>query len=312
MHPFLRRLFYRYIAPQWRIVTCRERVLTRQDRIYHKALLWKELRNPYKDRWFADPFILSCEGDTGEKRHEMTLLVEDFRYADMKGRISRLKVDLQRMEITDCKVVIEKDTHLSFPFIYRPGKMISQHEIQRDLNTPPIYIIPENSASGRLDMYEYDMQTDTCRFVKTLCDEPLVNAVIVRDDTMYATKLPDANGKSLGVYRRRGEKFVYSYSVDFQECIARNAGCPFMIDGLLLRPAQECNEWFGHAVSLQSVYTKNETLTMTELRRLVREEGFHTLNAYGIYLVADVKSFKHPRLSKLIYRMLHATDLTLN
>ena len=71
------------------------------------------VRNPYKNKWFADPFILE------EDDENIQFLVEEFDYSVGRGRIARLMVDKKDNKIIECSIILDLPTHLSFPAIYR-------------------------------------------------------------------------------------------------------------------------------------------------------------------------------------------------
>ena len=88
----------------------------------------KVVKNPYKNKWFADPFILEATENT------IQFLVEEFDDKVGRGRIARLKVNKSNCRIEECSIILDLPTHLSFPVIYRVNGCI--------------YVHPENSASG--------------------------------------------------------------------------------------------------------------------------------------------------------------------
>lgn len=301
--------------------------------------------NPFHDRWFADPFVLSVNGN------EVTLLVEDYRYKDDRGRISRIIVDMERNSIVSCKAILDGG-HFSFPAIMRyEGK---------------IFFYPEQSRQGKLELFEYCPKTETCEYVETLIDEPLTDAIIYKGD-IYSTQLPEPNGKTLKMFKwpsavqsstaasqRSSVLRAFQSPLDFQdaasqgssvlqtfkspsdvqefkdetlnstlgsaafgvvtekeletrnqkldtflfsECIARNAGDFFECGGKVYRPAQECNRWYGNALSIQ-LYENGE---FKEVRRIPR---LHTLNSYQGVMVVDRKIFPF----KWVYQLLRRTD----
>lgn len=73
------------------------------------------IRHSYTDRWFADPFILDVT------ENEIILLCEEYYYPIKRGRIAKLVIDKKTRELKECQVVLELDTHLSFPAIFRKG-----------------------------------------------------------------------------------------------------------------------------------------------------------------------------------------------
>ena len=265
--------------------------------------------NPFHDRWFADPFVLSVN------ENEVTLLVEDYRYKDDRGRISRIIVDMERNSIVSCKTILD-GAHYSFPAILREqGK---------------VFFYPEQSRQGKLELFEYCPKTETCKYVETLSDEPLTDAIIYKG-VIYSTQLPEPNGKTLKMFKwpsavqsstaaSQGSSALWTFKSPsdvqdatalnleletlnqpktyvFGECIARNAGDFFECGGKVYRPAQECNRWYGNALSIQ-LYENGE---FKEVRRIPR---LHTLNSYQGVTVVDRKIFPF----KWVYRLLRRTD----
>lgn len=273
------------IRPRWRIGIV--------DNSLEGIVGGEELRvqwpaNPFHDRWFADPFIVSV------KDNEVKLLVEDYRYVDDIGRISRIIVDMERNSIVSCKAVLV-GRHFSFPAIMRKdGK---------------IYVYPEQGRQGKLDLYEYDEKKDVCQYVKTLSKEPFTDAIIY-NSVIFSTKLPEPNGKRLWMKptptpSQKGRE-VSNLELDvlntpkvytFEECIARNAGDFFECNGKIYRPAQESNQWYGNALSIQEFKDGG----FSEVRRI---SGLHTLNSYQGVTVVDRKVFPF----KWVYRLLRRTD----
>ena len=96
------------------------------------------LQHGYKDRFFADPFILSADDLT------VKVLVEDFPYYRKRGMISMLTVDRKTYTLIDRKVILKQPFHMSYPFI------------QRNPDGSVRWVAPEASASGNLYRYTID------------------------------------------------------------------------------------------------------------------------------------------------------------
>ena len=290
----------RVIQPRWRIGIVENSL---EGIVNGEELRVQWPANPFHDRWFADPFVLSVDGD------EVTLLVEDYRYKDGKGRISRIIVDMERNSIVSCKTILDGG-HYSFPAIMRyEGK---------------VYFYPEQSRQGKLELFEYCPKTETCEYVETISDEPLTDAIIYKG-VVFSTRLPEPNGKTLKMFKwpsavqefkhetRNSALGSAAFEVvtekeletrnskletfSFSECIARNAGDFFECGGKVYRPAQECNRWYGNALSIQ-LYKNGE---FKEVRRIPR---MHTLNSYQGVTVVDRKIFPF----KWVYRLLRKSD----
>ena len=165
------------------------------------------------------------------------------------------------------------------------------------LNSHEVMVFPETGKEGRWSCYRLNVDTNECVLERVMCDKPLVDAVIY-EDHVFATSFPDPNGKSLGVYELSEDGCLLERTVTFDENVAHNAGAFFKIGEKVYRPAQECNEWYGHALSIQE-YQQG---TFHEVRRI---PGLHTLNMFQGVTVVDQKMF--PR--QWIYRLIGKSDL---
>ena len=165
------------------------------------------------------------------------------------------------------------------------------------LNSHEVMVFPETGKEGRWSCYRLNVDTNECVLERVMCDKPLVDAVIY-EDHVFATSFPDPNGKSLGVYELSEDGCQLERTVTFDENVAHNAGAFFKIGEKVYRPAQECNEWYGHALSIQEYHQG----TFHEVRRI---PGLHTLNVFQGVTVVDQKMF--PR--QWIYRLIGKSDL---
>ena len=250
----------------------------------------KWIHNPYKDRWFADPFILSVD------KEYLVLLVEEYSYKRRVGRIAEIKVSLDTYKIIDVKIILELDSHLSFPAIIR--------------DKDRIFIYPENSASGKLNLYEYNEKDHSVSLLKEILGRPLTDAILYKSLKglyIFSTEIPTQNGNVLSVYHSENDfqSFQKISDVKFKENIARNAGDVFEYDGKLFRPAQECNQSYGHAVSLQQMVVDNNNIKFEEQIRLLSPNkkynlGFHTFNVYNNFIVVDAMAFRYYYIAKLL------------
>lgn len=245
------------------------------------------IQHSYTDRWFADPFILDVTDN------EIILLCEEYYYPIKRGRIAKLEIDKKTWKLKNSQVVLELDTHLSFPAIFRKGD--------------DVFIYPENSENGALTSYCYNVQHNKCTKCDDLIDEPLTDAIITElfgEKLLFSTKIPVQNKNILDVYHWKDNKYAKSSSVLFSDNIARNAGDFFKIDGGIYRPAQDCNKVYGGAVILQKV-TKDNEFKFVDIRRIESDNsqynvGCHTFNHYKGYTVIDAQGYKFPFIAKIL------------
>ena len=241
-------------------------------------------------KWFADPFILNYDN----KR--ITLLVEEFDYKVHRGRIARLHVDRKTWKLIDCKIVLDLDTHLSFPMIWR-----------EDNN---VYVFPENYHSGGWSMYRYDEKEERLVYIQQVSNEKLTDAIIWKNGGDYyllSTHEPKPNGPELTIWKSKCLQDGYTelQRMKFNENLGRNAGMIFRHGEKWIRPAQESNHVYGHSISFQEVNLQKDGLSFNEIFRFysphnVYYAGTHTYNTLGKMAVIDVKGWKHPHIGPLL------------
>ena len=251
------------------------------------------MKHSYKDRWFADPFILDITD------REIIVLVEEWYDPIHRGRISKLVVDKITFELKHLKVMIDEGFHLSFPAITRKDD--------------GIYIQPESSVNNRLVEYKYNKDSDSFEEYAVISNLPLTDSVrtnLFGDDLLFSTRLPDANGKELGVYSwdESKKEFVPKEYYLFNDNISRMAGNFFMCNSKIYRPAQVCIKSYGDAVSIQEVSLEDGRFCFREIRRIYSPNldynlGFHTFNEYNGIIVVDGLGFRRPQLARALRRM---------
>jgi hypothetical protein len=222
--------------------------------------------------------------------------VEEVIEPDEKGHITKLDIDLCTNSIISKKVILERKGHLSFPVVIRRNSSI--------------YVYPENSAEGHLNIYRYNEKDETLEHVHTLSGKGLTDAIytdFLSGNFLFTTDADDPNGKKLDQYEwdEQQMKFTYKNSFNFEENIARMAGHFFKVGDKVYRPAQESNNNYGHGLSIQQVDETDDTVLFREVRRLKSPSrfmnvGFHTLNSCGGVTVVDVKGYRHKVLGPII------------
>lgn len=256
------------------------------------------VKSPYKDRWFADPFILDITEDS------IFLLVEELRYKHPKGRIAKLTIDRHSFEITDLKIILEEDTHLSFPNILRQnGKS---------------YVYPENANGGKQNLYEYDEANEKLVFAQTICDDVIWDSCITElfgRKQMFTAHKDDYH---LDIYSwdEMTGRFFLSESIESKERNSRMAGQFFEYQGEIYCPFQNCERTYGGHIDLKKITVSEDgKFNFTKVKELHSphrkyREGLHTLNEYKGVAVIDVKGYNFysgriiARLAKRVKRLL--------
>ena len=251
------------------------------------------VKSRYKDRWFADPFILNITDK------DIILLVEEFPYSTKKGIISKLTISRKSFEITERKTILDLPTHLSFPNIYRLDDKI--------------YIYPENCRSGKLDIYEYNKNTDELTKIQTICKDCIWDSCIVENFGSPKLFTAKSNDYFLDIYSWNKEKGLFENptSIKFDTKTARMAGNMFEHNGSIYYPSQNCTKSYGQAVVIRKIEYNAESNKFNfefikELKSThpTLKEGMHTLNSYKDIVVIDVIGYENPFLGKLGHKIL--------
>lgn len=258
------------------------------DIIDGKPLKIKWVEVP-SDCWYADPFIL----DVTDK--EIALLVEEWSYVLERGVISKIVIERKTNRVIHKKQLLQLDTHLSFPVIYR--------------KEGEIYVSPENSESGGLHLYKYNSSDESLTYLNCICKSALTDAIIADlwgRKFLFSTLRETANGNTLHVFHWDETSKLYEPSsmITFQENIARNAGHFFEYNGVKYRPAQVCNTAYGQAISMQEIKKIDDGIVMKEVGRLYSTHkrlinGMHTFNYSQGVIVVDAWGWKAPFLRRL-------------
>jgi len=252
----------------------------------------KWMKHGYRDRYFADPFILKATDDV------IVILAEEYIFNERKGRILKLVVDKATKQLLKRIVVLELDTHLSYPAIFREGDSI--------------YIYPENLASGKINIYRYEDETAKVTFVKTLIKEPLADSTIINHQEKFwlvATKAPDTQENA---YLYVSDSFDGEYvmvgnaPIACDKGFARPAGLFIKHEDALYRPAQDCTNGYGKGIVIRKVnFISDNSYAEKTVFKIYPHSfkynlGLHTINFYDGECVIDGYGYLYPVMGRLL------------
>jgi hypothetical protein len=197
---------------------------------------------PATDRFYADPFLV--KGPDGRRY----VFFEDFRNVDRKAVISRIEL-YPDGTISAPQVVLERDYHLSYPFVFLSGG--------------EAYLLPETGQARRIELYRALDFPDRWEL-----DRVLMEGSVVFDTTLLEyggrvwmfANLATTQGKPsnelsifwsdsiAGKWRPHAQNPVIS---DVR--CARPAGRLIVQDGRLIRPAQDGSVRYGYALVFREI-----------------------------------------------------------
>lgn len=252
--------------------------------------------SPRTDDFLADP----CAAVRGDER---VVLAERFDYRAARGTISLIR-NLDRPIPEIQHEIIPGRGHLSFPFVFSEGA--------------EIYCAPESAATRRLTLYRADPFPSRWVEDQVLIEGfPVVDPVIFEHEARWWLLCGNADDEDhTKLYGWHAEALrgpwlphpLNPLKVDARS--SRPAGAPFRHEGRLYRPAQDCSETYGGAVSLNLVeHLSLGSFSESTVARVDPDpdgpypDGLHSLSEAGGVTVIDGKrhfvSLRRPLLRLL-------------
>lgn len=235
------------------------------------------------------------------------LLFEEYDYNKLKGVISRISAVTKSSKHKD---IIQTAFHQAFPYIFT-------HEGRT-------YCIPESSEDKSVRLYEINTNTHEITYLANLLEhtDAVDTAILFYNGLwwmFYTTVQAETNTSLFIRYAKdlHGPYLEHSNNpVKTDVRSARNAGTPFIIDGILYRPAQDCSETYGGSIKLMrvkeltpAVFTEEEVSSIGPDKTSSFPDGMHTIASAGAYTIVD---FKRERfvLSAFISKLRLKLNLT--
>jgi len=234
---------------------------------------------PDRSHYVADPFAASHDGTTA-------VLAERYDYRTRTGTIAALTID--GMSVTEPEG-LPAGVHTSYPYLV-------------DVDGS-VYCLPETSGRDGVRCFRATSYPGRWQEVATL-----VPGVAALDPTvahhegrwwLFFTQraAPLTELHLWWAANLRGPWTPHtSNPVKTDIRSARPAGTPFVVDGQLYRPAQDCSTEYGGAVAVNRVEVLTPSRYQETLVRVVDpspgwaySRGLHTVSALGDHLLVDAK-----------------------
>lgn len=252
---------------------------------------WLERPNG-ADRYVADPF--GCIHNNAK-----VVLVEDFDHRERHGRISAYRFDTRghlqrgvgarsRSRAGQPTPILSLPNHASYPYLVEvDGRW---------------WCIPETSAAGEVRAYELDPETLVLSDLgPLLTDEPLADPTLFEWQGRWwlfgTDRSRGANTHLRAWWAEHPSGPWVQHAID-PLCIdvrwTRGAGTPFVNEGVLYRPAQDCSQGYGGSVVIRRVVALDPTHFEEDVAAVVRPDpegpypdGAHTISGIGDSFLVD-------------------------
>jgi hypothetical protein len=265
---------------EWCIGIVDAPIRTFLDAGIEKRVRW--LRPPGDGRFIADPFGADLDG-------EVHVLYEDFRYSTSKGLIATLEATVtgppQRPQ-----VAIDLPVPASYPYIIE--------------DRGEIYCVPETSEAREVSLYRaVDFPTGWAKVGTILSGVAALDSTVFWHDGRWWLTHTDRDAGQyvhLFVWHAADLKGPWEphalnpVKADVQS--SRPAGTPFVHEGTLYRPAQDCSRRYGGRIVINRVRRLTRTEFAEEPAAIVEPfpdspfpEGIHTISRVGDLTLVDSK-----------------------
>ena len=236
------------------------------------------LKKTSGESFIADPFGFWDKG-------LLHVYAEEFNYKENKGNILRIVIN-GGWDILNQDTALSMDTHISYPYIIE--------------DKGSFYCVPEMSVNNTVALYQIDVESGHMREKAVL---------------LTGRRLSDPT-----VIQFNGHWWLFGDSGDFNLCAwysddlfgpwvshsknplkvdiasARPGGTPFVHEGDLYRPSQDCSKTYGGRVLLNKVKTLTPTEFSEETVSVIEPDpgsvypaGIHTLTSVGDITLVDGK-----------------------
>jgi hypothetical protein len=237
--------------------------------------------------FLADPFL--CENDG-----RIWLFVERYEYEAERGHIACAEVRADG-SVSAPEPVLTAAWHLSYPVVVRDGGSI--------------YMIPESSESGGVDLYRAEEFPHRWTRVRRIVDFAAVDVTPHRGNDcwwMFVTPvIVPGHEHVLLLFKSRSIEGpweeVASSPIVADPVGSRGAGLVISNGGRLIRPCQNCGDSYGGALQFREI----ERLSADDYRERVVADvspdfapglsGIHTYNRAANIEVIDVRLARGPR-----------------
>jgi hypothetical protein len=220
-----------------------------------------------RDGYLADPFY-------GDRDGNEAIMVEEFDEQRARGVISALLLTASGWELHSN--VLDTGVHSSYPSLVEDGT--------------ELYCIPETYEAGRVEAWRSIEFPHRWVRSHVLVDAPVVDPTVFRmGDRWWLLGTLKSDEPDAKLHAWFAPEFAGPWQphplnpVKIDAASSRPAGLPFMRNGTMLRPAQDCSTSYGAGVVLNRIVRLDECAFVEEPAGRVRvppgryASGTHTL-----------------------------------
>ena len=239
----------------------------------------------YKSYQFsADPF--GFKWNNGQQY----IIYEKFDYRSKIGDIAVSKLD-NKFNLIEEKLVISDQIHSSYPYVF--------------LDQNQFYTLIERNKSNSLNLYRMDAPDKLIKIKTLLNNARIIDPTIIKHDNiwwLFFTSYEAGDDKLQIAY---SDELLGDWEMHPQNPVktsnrsSRSAGTPFLFEGNLYRPAQNCSKYYGGSVIINKIIKLSKIeFVEEEFKEILPRKydeynlGIHTISAFGDITLVDGKKRK--------------------
>ena len=243
-----------------------------------KKINW--LPPPTKGTFIADPFGLYHKG-------ALTILCEHFDYRTGKGTLQAIEI-AKGWTPRQAIGILHSKFHQSYPYLIK--------------HKEEIFCIPERSAAGEINLYKAVTFPGKWMKVKTIVRgtggvDPTISNFEGRW-WLWCTDPKRGSDSTLLLWFADdliGPWYPHPANpIKVDSRSSRSAGTPYIYEGVLYRPAQDCSKKYGAKIVINRIlcmttdnYLEEETTIIQPDQTGFFRDGIHTISAVGDLTLVD-------------------------
>jgi hypothetical protein len=245
-----------------------------------QPISWFDLR---PGRFAADPFGIERDG-------RLHVFFEDYGQREGRGTIAHTEL-LEGGGWSPIDTVLDPGVHASYPYLVEDDGIL--------------YMLPETAAANELVLYQStDFPHGWRRAATLLAGIPVVDASVVKfEDRWWMFGTLGNRGAAHNLFIWHAAALTGPWTphkgnpVKTDARSARPGGTPYVVDGVLFRPAQDCSWTYGGGLTVCRVDhlrpDRFQETSVTSLRARPgspQPDGLHTLSGVGRRTLVDGKT----------------------
>jgi hypothetical protein len=243
-------------------------------------------------RWLHKPWFVQYQADPCLVEHgeRLYLYYEELIFGSGKGRLRCTQLDTTGTPVRRSEAMIRLGHHAAYPYVFK--------------YLDAFYCVPETAQAGRVALYRSEAPSGPWAFERVLIDR-----VPARDSTLFCFgdrwwlfctygATPEASWADLFVWhapRPTGPWEPHRLQPVKRDIrSSRPAGRPFVMEGSLYRPAQDCVPLYGSRIVINRVVTLTPEDFAEEACAYVEpdesgpyRDGLHTISSAGGLMIVD-------------------------